>query len=185
MRDPSFRPGHVALAAVVIGSALVVMLPQHAMSIMRLVILTVGVAAALFALGVNAPPTWWRSPFDRRRSRRRGIDEIDRIRSYLTAWRQPVPNGPALPPEVVNLLRQQLAASDEVAGAGRAGGDAMSPLSRAIMQAEPKWRPWQRRIPPNGREVAAVVDAVLDEIERPVAVDVSHDRVQTLNPRRP
>lgn len=162
----------MATAAVVIGGALIALLPQHGMSIIRLVVLTAAAAAGLYALGVNAPATWWRSPFDRRPGRARRPDEIDWIRSELSGWRQRVPGGPALPPEVIRMLRPLIGAATEQAAARRAGPYRdepvrVSPVTRAIMSSDAPRRPrWHRMLPPNGSAVAAAVETVLDDIDR-------------------
>ena len=170
MSEQTLRPESVATAAVVIGGALIAVLPQHAMSIVRLVILTAAAAAGLYALGVNAPATWWKSPFDRRSRRARGPDEFESIRSGLSGWRRRIPDGPALPPDVVRMLRLLIAAAVEQAdGRGRdaAAHVHLSPVTRSILASGSLVRPrWFRMVPPDGPAVAAAVDAVLDDIEQ-------------------
>jgi hypothetical protein len=172
MSEQTLRPESVATAAVVIGGALVAVLPQHAMSIVRLVILTAAAAAGLYALGVNAPATWWKSPFDRRPGRSRGPDEFESIRSGLSDWRQRIADGPALPPDVVRMLRPLIAAAVEQAGAGggrRSAGARvhLSHVTRAVLASGSRVRPrWFDMVPPDGRTVAAAVEVVLDDIER-------------------
>jgi hypothetical protein len=172
--EQALRPGSIALAAVVIGGVLILLLPQHAMSIARLVILTSAAAAGLHALGVSAPPTWWRSPFDRpgQRRQRRGEDDYDRVRSALGGWRQRIPGGVPLPPEVVRLLEPLIA--DSVArGGGHATGAGddgvafvrLSPLVRVQgVWAAARPRP-HRLVRPDARAVSAAVLDVLNELD--------------------
>jgi hypothetical protein len=170
--DPTLRPGSVATAAAVIGGALIALLPQHAMSIVRLVVLTAAAAAGLYALGVNAPATWWKSPFDRRPRRSRGPDEFESIHSGLSGWRQRLTEGPPLPPDVIRMLRPLVVAAVEQAGAARSGPNAtlrvrVAPVTRGILGSGRAVRPrWFRMAPPDKRAVAVAVDTVLDDIER-------------------
>ncbi len=63
MSERALRPGNVAAAATLIGGVLAVALPQHGMSIVQLVIVTVAVSTVVYALAVNVPTTRWMSPF--------------------------------------------------------------------------------------------------------------------------
>jgi hypothetical protein len=172
MSSPTLRPGSVATAAVVIGGALIAMLPQHALSIVRLVVLTAAAGAGLYALRVNAPATWWTSPFDRGPRRSRGPDEFESIRSGLSHWRLRMPEGPPLPPDAIRMLRPLLVAAVEQAGGTRSGAGTtirvhVSPITRAILANGAVGRPrWFRMVPPDRRAVAAAVNTVLDDIER-------------------
>lgn len=175
MSEQAPRPGSIAMAAVVIGGVLIMLLPQHAMSIARLVILTSAAAAGLHALGVSAPAKWWRSPFDRpgRSSHRRGEDDYDRIRSALGGWRQRIPGGAPLPPEVVRLLKPLIAGSVARGGghATGAGDDGVafvrpSPLVRSVQAVRATGRPhWYRLVRPDARAVSAAVLNVLNELD--------------------
>lgn len=170
MSGPTLRPGSVATAAVVIGGVLITVLPQHALSIVRLVILTAAAAAGLYALGVNAPATWWKSPFDRGPRRSRGPDEFESIRSAMAGWRQRMPEGPALPADIVRMLRPLVAAAMEHAGPRMGTSGTLrvpvSPATRAIVASGSAGRSrWYRMVPPARREVAAAVDVVLDDID--------------------
>lgn len=175
MNETTLRPGSIALAAVVIGGALIAILPPYAMSIVRLVIATVAAAAGLYALGVNAPPAWWASPFDRRRWRlrmRNGADDIARIRSRLSGWRQPTGEMP-LPADVVALLKPLIESALERQGvdaeALEVAGSmyALSPATRAVLQTDVRDRaPWYRLVPPQAGAVATAVHDVLDDLDR-------------------
>jgi hypothetical protein len=171
------RPGNIAIAALVIGGILVLVLPQHGLDIVGLVIVTAAAAAGLFVLGVHAPPTWWRSPFDTASGVIPNGDrprDIERIRPTLYGWRQPLASGPPLPPAVLRLLRPLVEVAAERAGLDAGGrpspghdADPLPPLLRAVLRCDP-WKPvpWFRRIRPDAREVAAAVNGILDEIDR-------------------
>ena len=118
MNESALRPGNVAAAAVLIGGVLTVLLPQHAMSIVQLVIVTVAVSSAVYALAVNVPsagwisPFKWMSPFNRaayQGRRTRPSDELGSIGSKLSGRRQPIENGPPMPPATLRLLKPLIA----------------------------------------------------------------------------
>lgn len=191
MNSQILRPGSMAAGAVVIGGTLIMLLPQHAMSVVRLVIVTVAAAAALFAFGVHAPPRWWRSPFDLGPGGAElgtGSRDIDRIRSEFSGWRQRIPNGPALPPEVLYLLRPLVEVA--VARAGLDPGDRktagrrLSPLCRAVLAADPSKRPpWYRLVRPDRRVVAGAAHRVLDELDRLAGGGAAGHQTDTRHPR--
>ena len=177
MNEQPFRPGSVAAAAILIGGGLIAAFPQHSMSIIRLVIVTIAAAAGLFALGVNAPATWWRSPFERGlplKWKRSGAHELHWIRSEMAGWRQRIANGPPLPPEVVRRLQPLIAVEIERAGAdpadeaiGEYTRQHLSPLTIAVFTADAGNSHHRFRfVPPNRGAVAAAVHAVLDDLER-------------------
>jgi hypothetical protein len=177
MNEQVLRPAHIAAAAVVLGGIITAVLPQHAPSLLRLVIVTAAAAAALYALVVNAPPTWWRSPFDRRVPapwRRRGSGEVGRIRLLLGSRRQRIPGAPPLPPETLRLLQSIIRSAleregldpDDAADVELARGT-FSPLVVAILSAAPLERPpWHRTLRADERGTADVVHRVLDELDR-------------------
>jgi hypothetical protein len=190
MNSQILRPGSIAVGAIVIGGTLVLAMPQHAESIARLVIATVAAAAALYALGFNAPPGWWHSPFDRKRAGNddaTGSRELDWIRGELAAWRRRIPNGPPLPPEVLSVLRPLIESAVERAGFRSGERDArlpLSPLTRAILRADPSQRPpWYRLVRPDRRAVAGTVHRVLDELDRIAAGAAGAHATQTHGPR--
>jgi len=191
MNSQILRPGSIAAGAVVIGGTLVLLLPQHAMSVVRLVIVTVAAAAALYAFGVHAPPRWWRSPFDRTPDADdpgSGSRDIDRIRSELSGWRRRVPNGPPLPPEVLSLLRPLVEVAVARAGldpgAPNSAGRRLSPLCRAVLAADPSHRPaWYRMVRPDRREVADAAHRILDELDRLADGTAAGPRTETRHPR--
>jgi hypothetical protein len=171
MNDVWIRPAGMAAATVLIGGTLVAVVPQHAPTILRLVIATLAATAALHALGMNTPPRWWRSPFVRSRSRgrkARTADEIDWIRSMLAAPRQRIRNGPPLPPEALALLQPVIRAGLERRGLAQDGQTARSllaPATRAVLDAVPLRRPgWYRLLPPDERATARTVQRVLDDV---------------------
>jgi hypothetical protein len=117
VNERTLRPSRLAAAAALIGGILLIALPQHAMSIVRLVIVTIAVGSALYVLAVHVPTTgWispfkWMSPFSRgsvRVRRRRRVGELDVLRSSLGGRRQPVEGGPALPPAIVRTLQPMI-----------------------------------------------------------------------------
>lgn len=181
MNTGALRPSNVAAAAVVIGGGLLVLWPTHVMSIGRIVILTVAIAAALHVLATHVPATgWispfkWMSPFNRRDPKRgrRGPDELELIHSYLTARRQPVEDAPPVPPAVLRILQRLISAKLQVTPrAARAGSardrERVSPLTWAVLTAEPMRRPtWWSTLAADPDEVARLVRHVLDDLEGP------------------
>jgi hypothetical protein len=180
MNERTLRPGNVAAAAVLIGAVVVIVMPQHAMSVVQLVAVTVAAACGLYALSVRVPPTgWmspfrWMSPFDRTAAQGwqgHRSDEVDLIRSKLSGRRQRVEGGPPTPPEVLRLVQPLIRAAldlDPGDDAGLASARALvSPLTWAVLTGEAlRQPPWFRTLGPNGREVAEVVHAVLDDLDR-------------------
>lgn len=176
MNERTLRPGNLAAAAVVIGGVLVLALPQHGMSIVRLVIVTVAAGAGLYALALNAPATWWVSPFDRRGRRGKkghASVEIDWIRSTLSGRRQRIENGPALPPEMLRLLQPLIRVALEREGIhphDRGYPDAarrlLSAQTWAVLHSDPlNWPPRSRTLRPDKRKTAEAVHAILDELD--------------------
>jgi hypothetical protein len=168
-----FRPRHIGAAAVVIGGVLIGVLPHHAMSIVRLVIVTVAAAAGLYALTASAPPMWWLSPFDRNFSRRkksRGSDDIESIRSKLASPRRRLAQLPPLPPESLHLLRPLIVAALEREGIDPADEASarplVSPLTWAVLENQALQRGQWIPLLPNQRETARVVHRVLDDLDR-------------------
>lgn len=177
MNERTLRPGNIAAAAVVLGGILLIVAPQHGWSIVRLTIVTIAAGAGLYALAVNAPATWWSSPFDRtgRGGRKaRASAEIDWIRSTLSGRRQRIDDAAPLPPETLRLLQPliQLALEREgldpregaYAGAARR---LLSARTWAVLDSDPlKWPARSRTRRPDERRAAEVVNDILDELER-------------------
>jgi hypothetical protein len=177
MNEQTFRPVSLAPAAVLIGGVLIALMPRHALNILRLIIVTIAASAGLHALGMNSPPTWWSSPFDRKVRwpwARRGFDEIEWIRDEMSGWRQRIHGSPPLPPEVVRLIRPLIESA-----IGRHGFDAtdvdagdpirrlVSPLTWVVLTADIDRRVrWYRMVPPDRAEVASAVHEILDDIDR-------------------
>ncbi|MCA9739772.1 MAG: hypothetical protein KC645_19250, partial [Gemmatimonadetes bacterium] len=63
MSDPTLRAGPVTAAAIAIGGMVLLAAPQHAASIVKVVVATAAVAAGLHALSRSVPATGWMSPF--------------------------------------------------------------------------------------------------------------------------
>lgn len=177
MTDRTLRPGNIAAAAVAIGGILIVLMPQHSLSIIRLVIVTCAAAAGLFALIISVPRTWWTSPFDGRGLPvREGVrsDDIESIRSVLAGRRQPIRNGPPLPAAAIRLLKPLIGVSIEREGLDPGDGDQLesardlvSPLTWAVLTSDPLlWPRWYQTRLPNEQEVAEVAHEVLDDLDR-------------------
>jgi hypothetical protein len=163
MNERTLRPAHMAAAALAVGGALIVIVPEHAMSIGRLLIVTVAAAAGLYALALTTSPTWWLSPFDGHR-RRRGLherpDEIEWIRASFGGRRQRIADDVSLPPGALRLLQPLIRVALE-----REPSRRLSPLSRAILESNPLKRPtWIRTGRPDRRETASIVHRVLDDL---------------------
>lgn len=211
MNERTLRPANVAAAAVLIGGVLIVVLPQHGLSIVQLVVVTIAAAAALYALAISVPEwsaTWWRvAPFNRPsravgptrrlrathparparlaprnggvrrpfgRGRSRGPGNLERIRSKLSGRRQPISNGPPVPPEALRLLQPLIRVALEREGldpgdeAHRETARALlSPLTWAVLTSEPlRGPPWYRTRRRAERQVADVVHRVFDDLDR-------------------
>lgn len=173
MSERTFTASSVAAAAILIGGTLVLVMPQHAGNIARLVVVTIAAAAGLHALGMNSPPAWWSSPFDpdfRMPWRRRERDEMEWIRAALSGWRHRLDDGSALPAEVIRLLRPLIEAAVERAHAddgepSRGTRARLSPLAKAVLTADPAKRSRWQRVAPNRAEVAACVHRIMDEVD--------------------
>jgi hypothetical protein len=176
MNLPWIRPGHVAAAALLIGGVLVISVPQYAATVLRLMVVSVAAAAALYAIEVIAPPRWWRSPFPARRRRTQRAstaDELDWIRALISGPRQRLDGAVPLPPELVRML-QSLGAEAGATTAGVSGGDPDATIAAV---------PWYRLLPPAPRTTARAVLMILDDIERraaqtsltPVASETTHE----------
>lgn len=206
MTERALRPANVAAAAVTIGGVLVVAAPQHAVSIAQLVLVTVAAAAGVYSLAVNVPATGWISPFKwmspfhgsaRPGRDGRGSGEVDAIRSKLSGRRQPIENGPPLSPDTLRLLKPVITAALDIDPTDEAqlisARDVLSPLAWAVLTGDPLTEPyWLRTVGPDEREVAEVVHAVLDEIDRLAAPTLRvHGRpaakppIAILHPRDP
>lgn len=177
MTDRTLRPGTIAAAAVAIGGILIMAMPQHSLSIVRLVIVTSAAAAGLFALRISVPRTWWTSPFDGRVPQveeRARSDDIDRVRSMLAGRRQPIENGPPLPAAAIRLLKPLIGVSIERKGLDPSDQDQLesarglvSPLTWAVFTSDPLlWPRWYQTRWPNEQEVADVAHKVLDDLDR-------------------
>jgi hypothetical protein len=165
MSSTWFRPSHIAAATLLIGGGLLVVLPHHAPSLIRLVAVSLAAAMALHALTWSSPPRWWRSPFVRARRGRptaRAADELDWLHALLAGPRQRLPGAAPLPPEIISALRPLLHAAVQ-----RHGDTApLSPQSRAVLDAAAhRQPPWYRLLPPDADAAARAVHVVLDDIE--------------------
>lgn len=182
MNERVLAPANVAAAALVIAGAAVVLVPRHAPTIARVLVVGVAAAAAIHALVASAPPTWWPSPFDRGMpddGEEEGPDELAWIRGSMARRRQRIGYGPPVPPDTLRLLkplveaalqREGLDVADGAERADRAERESvrvlLSPLTWSILTADPMARPgWFRTVRSDQREVAGVVHAVLDELE--------------------
>ncbi len=179
MNGNPVQPGDF-VAPILFGGGAIVVFPQYALSIIQIVIVTMAVLAAVYALAVNVPPTGWMSPFKlmspfgdsaKQNGRGKTPDQIRLIRSSFGGWRQPMRYGPPMPPGALRLLRPliwealDLGPGDEwVLKLARAR---LSPLSWAVLESGFSRRPfWFFWSPPNQREVAEITQMVLDEVDR-------------------
>ena len=198
MNERTLRSGSVAAAAVLIGGVLIVALPQHSVSIVQLVVVTVAAAAGLYALGANVPHTGWISPFKWRSPFSPGVrpgtagqasDEMDSIRAKLSGRRQPIENGPAMPPEILRLLKPLIRIAhdldpDDEAHQPPARG-VLSPLTRAILTSDSlNESHWFRTLWSNEREVAEVVHSVMDDLDRLAAGTAGSQQPIDISPPR-
>lgn len=194
MNERTFRLANVASAAVVIGGILLVAMPRQGLSIIQLVMATIAAASGLHVLALNVPPTGWMSPFrwmspfapTRVPGRgSHGADEIDGIRRKLSGWRQPVDNGPPLPPDILRLLKPLIVEALELDPTHEeppeSAREMVSPLTWAVLTTRPLKAPhWFRTVPPREREVAEVVHRVLDDLDR--VASGAGDPAQSIHP---
>lgn len=181
MNEPLIRPGGVAAAAVTLGGFGVIALPQHAATLVQLVLITVPAAIALFALSISVPEwggvRWLLSPF-KRPSRTGatgwGTDELDRIRGDLSRRRQPIPDGTPLTPGALRVLQPLVRAALERNGLNpdhredlEVARKRVAPLTWAVLISEPLlWKNWYETLRPDEAQVAEVVHRVLDDLDR-------------------
>jgi hypothetical protein len=191
MNGGGLRPGGVAAAAILIGGFLVLALPQHTESVVRLVVLTLAAVVGLHLLALLVPTWsdgWSTSPFRPAARARRGgraPEEVERIHSGLSGRRHPVENGPPMPPQVLRLLKPPIRVALERMGldptdeAGRVSARTLlSPLTWAVFTSDLRSAPDPFRVRrPDERQVAEVVHRVLDELE-------ALDHARTPPPRR-
>jgi hypothetical protein len=175
MSPEVLRPLRVAAAALTLGGILVVLNPDRLPSVAQVVLLTLAAAAVLRVPLVAVPVVWWTSPFDRKGDGEgdRGPDELEAIRTRLAGRRQRVPQGPALPPDVVRLLRGMIRRALEREGLDletevglleartRVSPRAWGILTCPVLSRTSRFR--TRR--PDPSRVARAVQAVLDEVE--------------------
>ena len=191
------RPVDVAAGALLLGGLLVVAVPQHAGTIVRIVAVTFAAIAALYVVTVHVPEwraTWWRSPFNRTDQRRRPqprSEELKRIRASMAGRRVPLENGSPLPPETLRLLQPLIRVALEREGHSATSEHALnrlSPVTRSVLDIDPRrHQPWYRTRRPDEREVAEAVHAVLDDLDRlrtdhPNADDASGTDTSVRNP---
>jgi len=179
MRRTYLQLGEAA-AALLIGGMLVIIFPRYALSILQLVVITVGVAAGLYALAVNVPATGWMSPFRWMSPFGRIVRsgpapdrsaELRSIHSKLAGWRQPLGGGLSLPLDTISLLkpliRESLGLDPRDESGWRSAQHRLSPLSwRVLTYDPPRGLDGFIKLPPNQLRVAEVVGAVLDEVDR-------------------
>lgn len=195
MNERLLAPGRIAAAAATIGGVLLVALPEHAVSVVQLVLVTVAAAAGLYALIVNVSPAWWISPFDRAAGPKQDdgrSEEIDAIRSKLSGRRQPVENGPPVPTDVLRLLKPLIGTALEREGLDprderhrEAARARVSPLTWAVLTSTPLAEPrWFRTRRPDERTSAEVVHRVLDDLDRlETGRDETHRPIDPSRPR--
>lgn len=171
--------GETAAAVVLFGGLLLIALPQHAGTIVRVLFVALAAVAALWAIARVMPEGgvsgWWRSPFDPPGSRRpaepRGA--IERVRASLATRRQQIPGGRPLPAETIRMVQPLIAVALERRGLDP--DDAahrpeiqrtLSPLALAVLTSDPRYLPrWYETRRPDARRSAEAVGRILDELE--------------------
>lgn len=176
----TLRAGDIAAAVVLFAGLLLIALPQHGGTILRLVLVALAATAALHALTAIVPEGsvtgWWRSPFERGAADAlaRPSGEIARMRAKMTGRRQRIRGGRPLPPETVRTLQPLIAVALERAGIDpgdpsqrQAVRRRVSPLTWAVLNSDPLYLPrWYETRAPDERQAADVVRRVLDDLER-------------------
>lgn len=177
MTEPSLRPRDTGSGALLLGGIFVVLFPQHSVSILRVLVVTLAAATGVYALLVTAPTAWWTSPFEKKRRTAVAApasEELNSIRSMLSGRRQVLESGAALPPQALRLLKPMIESAlaregvDLGTDAGqRCAEDTLSPTTWAILTGEPLlWPRWYQTRQPNEGRASEVVNAVLDDIEK-------------------
>jgi hypothetical protein len=180
MNEYALRPKNLAAAAVVVGGGLIVIFPQHALTVVQLVIVTIAASAGLYLLTANVPPSGWISPFKwlspfsedahtAKAEHRSG--ELDLIRAQFSGRRQRIEGGPPMPPSVLRQLRPLIAGALDLDSRDEkrvaAARSRVSAQTFAILTSVPGDRPsWFRTVRPHPHEVIETVNSVLDELDR-------------------
>ena len=165
MRTPESRTLVFAVGVLVVGGNALVLDPASAPGVAQGMIGALALVAALHVAGRRAPGARWTSPFDTGIGGRNApaeADETARIRARFAGRRLPLDDaGTALPPETLRLLQPLIA---DVAARR---GPAVSPLTRAVYEADPTMQPsrWTTSRPAPAT-VAEIVHAVLDDLDR-------------------
>lgn len=171
--------GETAAAVVLFGGLLLIAMPQHAGTIVRVLLVALSAVAALWAITRVMPEAgvsgWWRSPFDPPGSRRpaepRGA--VERVRASLATRRQQIPGARPLPAETIRMVQPLIAVALERRGldpddaAHRpAIQRALSPLALGVLTSDPRYLPrWYETRRPDARRTADAVRRILDELE--------------------
>ena len=180
MSPRALSTSNVGAAAVVLGGIVVVLRPEHALSVLQVVLVTLAAAAAVHALSAHVPPTGWISPFkwmspflpDARSARGRPTrTEYRALRALMAGRRQPLEGAPALPPAVLRALRPLVRTALHLDPEGERTPPGVraqvSLLTWAVLTTEPLSRraPWYRTRWSDPRAVADAVHQVLDELD--------------------
>lgn len=190
MNDHTPHPLGVAAGAVLLGGLFVGLFPQHAGSVLLIVVMTVAVAAGLYVLGAYVPPAGWMSPFrwmspfadtDAARSTGAAWDHLHAIRRKFRGRRQAIAGGMPLPPAVVRLLRPLIGAALDLDPASDADVEAarqhLSPATWAVFREKTERGPaWLRSSWPDERAVAGEVERILDELDDLVGITSHHSQ---------
>jgi len=170
-------PGQVAGAVLAIGAVLVILFPQHALSVVQLVLMALAAVAGLYALAELAPSSWWASPFEgeeRPQPLRAYHDQLSFTESTFTGRRQAIDHGPPLPPATLRLLKPLIGVAlsrehlDPKVPAHRdRARRRLSSQTWAVWTAEPVMATsWWSTHRPDPRRVARAVADVLDDLDR-------------------
>lgn len=174
-------------AAVALAGGAVAAFPQHALSIVQVLVLTTAVAVGLQVLsttvvwrrvhGLYDRWTYLMSPFRQTgapEKRRYDVPELDRVVALLGRSRSRDSRLPAVPPEVAlrlgriaraELFRQGVDPHDPAHQA--AYRQALSPVTWQVILYRPEDQQQRHRYaPPDSAGTAALVHTVLDDLDR-------------------
>lgn len=178
MRAHVLPPAAVASAGVVLAGIITLAAPRYALGALQLALATGAAAMALHVLARQVPPTGWMAPFTwmspfatptgSERSAG-GQDDVVTLRKKITGRRQRIAGGPALPPDLVRLMKPLIGSAlhldPDHPDALRRARERSSALLCSILAAEPaRGLARLRTMRPDPVAVAGVLGAVLDEL---------------------
>lgn len=204
MNASNLHPVNLIAAGVLIAGTLIILLPQHAVSVISVTVAGVAAAVSIHLLVTNTKGLregpWWRdmSPFTRARARtnpRNVPRDLERVRSMLGRTRHRGSNHAPLPFEVERALsrtirialdRERLNPFDPAQS--ELVRRTLSPLTWSLLHedqgSEGQGRR-QRMLQPDEKGVAEVVHQVLDDLDRLAAVGTPTTGPSASPPARP